>query len=234
MDHVNADDTKRLKAMGLRYKKPIAKGLTLDDIRDTLWEIIDACADVQYYIDEDNETLLNALDGDEDDAYEFKMMFSALSAECEQMQYDLNNEYIPEYFDLFFAAVNKGGEMLGFDTYESDYYGLGRFESRLANEEAVKKMKRLTKDQLIEAAQICFRVYQSYIGLQYRYDCIEAALDILKDENTGYLQMVKKIEEAYTKANEETDGFRWSFRGGSALKMLESLLDNMPQEAWIQ
>lgn len=116
MDHVNADDTKRLKAMGLRYKKPIAKGLTLDDIRDTLWEIIDACADVQYYIDEDNETLLNALDGDEDDAYGFKMMFSALSAECEQMQYDLNNEYIPEYFDLFFAAVNKGGEMLGFDT----------------------------------------------------------------------------------------------------------------------
>lgn len=234
MGSVNADDTKRIKAMGLRYKKPIAKGLTLDDIRDALWEIMDACADVQLYVDEDDETLVNALDGDEDDAFEFKMMFSDLSAECEQMQCDLDNEYVPEYFDLFFVAVNKGGEMLGFDSYERDYYGLGSFESGLANEEAVKKMKRLTKDQLIEAAQICFRVYRSYIGLQYRYDCIKAALDILSDENTGYLQMVRQMEEAYEKADEETNGFRWDFRGGAAFKELESLIDNMPQEAWIQ
>lgn len=231
---MNADDTKRIKAMGLRYKKPIAKGLMLDDIREALWEIMDACADVQYYVDQDDETLVNALDGDEDDAFEFKMMFSDLSAECEQMYGDLQNEYMPEYFDLFFAAANKGGEMLGFDVYEQDYYGLDSFESGLANEEAVKKMKRLTKDQLIETVQICFRVYQSYIGLQYRYDCIKAALDILRDENTGYLQMVRQIEEAYEKADEETDGFRWEFNGGLALKELDSLIDNMPQDAWVQ
>lgn len=234
MGNANADDTKRIKAMGLRYKKPIAKGLTLDDIREALWEIGDACADVQYYVDENDGTLLNALDGDEDDAYEFKMMFSDLSAECDQMRCDLDNEYVPEYFDLFFVAVNKGGEMFGFDSYECDYYGLSSYESGLANEEAVKKMKRLTKDQLIEAAQICFRVYQSYIGLQYRYDCIKAALDILRDENTGYLQMVKQIEEAYEKADEETNGFVWNFNGGPALRELEGLIDNMPQEAWIQ
>lgn len=231
---MNADDTKRIKAMGLRYKKPIAKGLTLDDIREALWEIMDACANVQYYVDQDDETLVNALDGDEDDAFEFKMMFSDLSAECEQMYGDLQNEYMPEYFDLFFAAANKGGEMLGFDVYEQDYYGLDSFESGLANKEAVKKMKRLTKDQLIETAQICFRVYQSYIGLQYRYDCIKAALDILRDENTGYLQMVRQIEEAYEKADEETDGFRWEFNGGPALKELDGLIDNMPQDAWVQ
>lgn len=37
------------------------------------------------------------------------MMFSDLSAECEQMWEDLNNEYVPKYFDLFFAAVGKRG-----------------------------------------------------------------------------------------------------------------------------
>ncbi len=233
MDSVNADETKRIKAKNLRYKKPIAKGLTFDAIREALWEIMDSCADVRYYVEENDETLINALDGDEDDAFEFKMMFADLIAECEQMDYDLRNEYIPEYFDLFFVAVNKGGEMLGFDTYEQDYFGLGSFECELANKEAAKKMKRLTKDQLIEAAQICFRVYQSFIGLQYRYDCIKAALDILRDENTGYLQMVKQIEEAYAKADEETGGFRWTFRAGPALKELECLIDNMPQEAWV-
>lgn len=233
-DNLDADETKRIKAMNLRYKKPIAKGLTLDAIREALREIMDACTDVQYYAEEDEETLINALDGDEDDAFEFKMMFADLTAECGRMDEDLREAYIPEYFDLFFAAVNKGGEMLGFDAYEHDYFGLGSFEGELANEEAAKKMKRLTKDQLIEAAQVCFRVYQSYIGLQHRYDCIKAALDILRDENTGYLQMVRQIEEAYVKADAETEGFRRDFSRGTALKEFECLIDNMPREAWVQ
>lgn len=229
----NPEETRRIKAMNLRYKKPIAKGLNLDDIRNSLWDISGACGDVQYYIDGDDETLLNALGGDEDDAYEFKMMFSTLSAECEQMQYDLENEYIPEYFDLFFAAVNKGGEMLGFDTYEGDYYGLGSFESAYANEEAAKKIKALTKDKMIETMQCCFRVYQAYIGLTYRYDCIKSAMDILRSENTSYLKTIKQIEELYEKSDEETEGFRYCWKGNT-LKKLDRLLDNVPQEAWIQ
>ena len=65
-----AEETKRIKAMNLRYKKPIAKGLNLDDIKNSLWDISEACGDVQYYIDCDDETLLNALDVDEDDAFD--------------------------------------------------------------------------------------------------------------------------------------------------------------------
>lgn len=187
---------------------------------------------MQYYIDTDEDTLINALDGEEEEAYEFKMIFSDLVTECEQMQRDLREEYVPEYFDLFFAAIDRGGDMLGYDTYEHDYYGLSYYESEFANKEAVKKMKALTKEQLIEAAQSCFRIYRSYIGLQYRYDCIKAAMDILKDENTGYLQVVKQIEEYYEKANEETMGFQWSY--GKTLDEFEKLIRNMPQEAWIQ
>lgn len=138
---MDAEETKRIKARNLRYKKPIAKDLNLDFIREALDDISYECYEVQYYVDGDEETLINALDGDEDDAYEFKMMFSDLVSECEQMQDDLRNEYISEYFDLFFAAINKGGEMLGYDIYEHDYYGLSSFESGLANEEAVKKMQ---------------------------------------------------------------------------------------------
>ena len=229
----NPEETRRIKAMNLRYKKPIAKGLNLDDIRNSLWDISEACGEVQYYVDCDDETLLNALDGDEDDAYEFKMMFSTLSAECEQMRYDLDNEYIPEYFDLFFTAINKGGEMLGYDTYEHDYYGLSSFESGLANEEASKKIKALTKDKMIETMQYCFGVYQAYIGLTYRYDCIKSAMDILRSENTSYLKTIKEIEELYEKADGETEGFKYCWNG-STLKKLDRLLENVPQEAWIQ
>lgn len=118
--------------------------------------------------------------------------------------------------------------------YEHDYYGLSRFEGDLAKEEAVKKMKMLTKDQLIEAAQYCFGVYQAYIGLQHRYDCIRAALDILRDENTGYLKMVKQIDELYTKVYEETEGFRWTHGMQPALREFDRMLESLPQEAWLQ
>ena len=47
------------------------------------------------------------------------------------------------------------------------------------------------------------------------------------------MQMVNQIEEAYEKADKETDGFRRTFRVGPALKKLEHLIDNMPQEAWV-
>lgn len=233
-ENMNAEETMREKARQLRYKKPIAKGLNLDDITEALWNISEECYEVQYYVEGDDDTLLNALDGDEDDAFEFKMMFSELVAECERMQEDLRNEYIPEYFDMFFASVNKGGEMLGFDVYEHDYYGLSSIESEWANEEAVKKMKALTKDRLIEAAQYCFGVYRAYIGLQYRYDCIKAAMDILRDENMGYLRVVKQIEDLYEKANEETEGFKWTYGIRGALNDFDRLIKNMPQEAWIQ
>lgn len=230
----DAEETKRAKAKRLRYKKPIAKDLNLESIKESLWEITDACCDVQYYVDTDEETLINALDGDEDEAYEFKMMFADLAAECEQMQNDLETEYIPEYFDIFFAAVNKDGEMLGYDTYEHDYYGLGIYESCDAKEEASKKIKQLTKDQMIEAMRFCFGVYKGYIGLRYRYDCIKSAIDILRDQNTGYIQMVKEFEELYQKADEETEGFKWEFSGRMSLKKLDAILEQMPQEAWIQ
>lgn len=226
-------EIKRIKAKNLRYKKPIAKDLNLASIQEALWTILEECADVQYYVDGEDDTLLNALDGDEDDAYEFKMMFSDLTTDCERMQMDLENEYIPDCFDLFFVAIGKDQDMLGYDTYEQDYYGLSSFESRITNEEAVKKLKTLTKDQLIEAAQSCFKIYQAYIGLQYRYDCIKAAMDILRDENTGYLQMVKQIDNLYEKVNEETEGFRFHFGVTDAVREFDQLLKNMPQEVWI-
>ncbi len=83
-----------------------------------------------------------------------------------------------------------------------------------------------------QKARQCFRVYRQFIALRHRYDCLKAAIDILKDQNTGYLQMVKQIEEMYEKAEEETLGFRYNY--GKCGNELDRISGNMPQEAWIQ
>lgn len=226
---VDSEETKRQKARQLRYKKPIVKDLNLMTIREELWNIQEKCEDVHWYVDTDEETLINALDGNEDEAYEFRMMFGDLCAECERLLEDLDEEWVPDCFDCFFVAIGTG-ELLGYDSYEQDYFGLSCTDA-YAEDESKKVLKRLTKDDLIAASRQCFRIYQSFIALRHRYDCLKAAIDILRDENTGHLQMVKKIEEVYERANKESLGFRYKYSKGE--RELDRILGNMPQEAWI-
>ena len=231
---MNPEETKRQKAKQLRYKKPIVKDLNLASIYEELYDIQEECESVHWYVDEDNETLIDALDGNEDEAYEFKMMFADLCAECERMRQDLDEEWIPDCFDKFFVAIGAGdnfGGLLGYDSYEQDYFGLSCVEA-FAEDETKKVLKRMTKDDLIAAARQCFRVYQSFIALKYRYDCLKAAMDILHNQNTGYLQMVKQIDEVYEKANEESHGFRYEW--SESVRELDRVLNNLPQEAWLQ
>lgn len=115
---MDAEETKRWKARNLRYKKPIVRNLNIAQIQEDLWEIREACEDVRWYTDSEDGTdsLINALAGDEDEAYEFKMAFADLCAECERMQDDLQEEWVPECFDILFVAAGADdayGGLLG-------------------------------------------------------------------------------------------------------------------------
>ena len=232
---VDVEYTKIQKAKNLRYKKPIVRNLNLEYITQDLWDIQEECENVRWYTDsEDGEdSLINALDGDEDEAYEFKMAFADLCAECERMFEDLREEWVPECFDIFFVAIEAGnayGGLFGWDSFEGDYLGID-CSSCFAEDEAKKKLKSMTKDNLIAAARQCFKIYHAYIGLHNRYDSLKAAIDILRDQNTGYLQAVKEIERLY----DEMDKNHWSREKWSKeSREWERYTSALPPEAWIQ
>jgi hypothetical protein len=231
---INAEEIKRQKAKNLRYKKPIVRNLNLDYIQQDLWDIQEECENIRWYTESEdgNDSLINALSGDEDEAYEFKMAFADLCAECERMREDLEEEWVPECFDIFFVAAGsgeQGGGLLGWDSYEGDYFGISCSDS-FAEDEAKKKLKQMTKDDLIVSARQCFKVYQSYIGLRNRYDSLKAAIDILRDQNTGYLQAVKEIERLYEEVIKDAYSRKdWS----KASQEWKRYTDALPQEAWI-
>lgn len=230
---VDAEETKRIKARQLRYKKPIVSNLNLDYIIQELWEIQEACEDVHWYTDSDDGTdsLINALDGNEDEAYEFKMAFADLCAECERMMNDLHEEWVPECFDILFVAAGAGEfyPIWGYDAYEQDYFGIGCSNS-WAEDEAKKKLKKLTKDMLIEAVRQCLRIYHAYNGLQNRYYNLKSAIDILKDQNTAYLQTVKEIERLYEEAS---DSWNRDSEWSKAAVEWRRYTNALPPEAWI-
>lgn len=231
---VDAKETKRLKAKQIRYKKPIVRNLNLEYITQDLWDIQEECEYIRWYTDSEDgaDSLVNALDGDEDEAYEFKMAFGDLCAECGRMFEDLKEEWVPECFDIFFVAAGAGdleGGLLGWDVYEGDYFGIS-CSSSWAEDEANKKLKRMTKDDLIVAARQCFKIYHAYLGLRNRYDSLKAAIDILRDQNTGYLQAVKEIEKLYEEVSEDCySRDEWSKQS----REWKRYTDTLPQEAWI-
>lgn len=230
---MTAAEKKAYKAKQLRYKKSIVRDLNIETIQSELWDMISACEDIHWY-DSDEESLVNALDGDEDEAYEFKIAFSDLEAELEQFQEDLGSEYIFNYFDVLFPAVGAryAGGYLGFDQYEGDYYGLEPYEYSYAENEAAKKIMSLTKKEILETVGQCLKIAYQYMAIRYRYDCLEAAIEILRGENMERIKIVKGIEEQYLIAEKSSDGFKWNHI--KDVRKLNNMILQVPQEYWIQ
>ncbi len=81
---MRTEELRKHKAKQLRYKKPIVKDLNLWSIREELDDIECECDEVRWYCESEDgsDSLINTLDGDEDEAYEFRMAFADLCAEC--------------------------------------------------------------------------------------------------------------------------------------------------------
>lgn len=223
-------NTKAEQARNLRFKKAIAEGFNLDGIRDELYEIGSRCSEIRWIAEGDEDTLIAALDGNEEDAYEFRMMFSDLDCECEQISNLLDDEYVTEYFDEFFCRVAGGCvNVLGYDSYEEDYFLLTSYEAGLARDESEKRLMRLTKQELLNAAAQCFGIASAFLNVRYKFDYLKATFDIIRDENTSYLETIKGIEKAYEKAAEQD--FRvysketWEF---------DRLVAELPPRAWLE
>ena len=77
--------SKAEKARSLMYKRSMLADLNYNTIRDSLWDMSEACGDIHWAFDDD-DTLYNFFDGNEDEAYEFKFSFSDLDAEIERLQ----------------------------------------------------------------------------------------------------------------------------------------------------
>lgn len=224
--------TAREKARNLRYKRAALAELNLDYIKERLWDIMGECDDIRYFVEHDNETLLNALDGDEEEEYEFKMMFSDLSAECEMLDdvfsgYSVYDGYVAEHFDDFFVGIMLNNEspfqMVGFDDYEEDYYRLMSFEAGLAENESHKRLMRLTKKDILSVAGACFRVAICFLNIERKYDYLKAAFDILRNENTSFLQVIRDIDTVYEKAVDSDD---W--------REFDKLTAALPDKTWVE
>lgn len=223
---MNMSKSERTRA--LRYKRPALMSMGFDTIMSELEKISEACDDVSYFIG-DADALIDAFDGNDEEAYEFRFAFADLSAKCVQLSDAMYEWEEREAFDdCTVALIGNCYEVLGFDTLEEDYCSLTRYEEELATTEAGKRLMRKTKAEMIASIGQALGTLLAFLDLRERYDYLKATIDILRDENHSILQAVKQIEEAYEKAM--ASPYTWS----NDWRAFDRLTDLLPDRMWIE
>lgn len=78
--------TRAERTRNMRYKRPALASMGDEYLIQELEAIQEACSDIHWITDQDDDTLLNALDGDEEDAYEFRVAFADLEAKADHLR----------------------------------------------------------------------------------------------------------------------------------------------------
>lgn len=192
------------------------------DMCEELYEIRDVCADVHWWTDTDEETLTAALDGDEEDAWEFRMAFADLEGKTERLLECLQDWTAPTeevWDDCTVGLLGRRYQVVGYDTEEEDYVALTNWGAEYATEQSIQRITRMTKKELIDTVGQCVGILLAYWDLRQQYDYLAATLDILRDQNHAMLDRIKEIERLY---EEDPDG-----------KEFRQLCNDLPQEIWV-
>lgn len=219
------------KARRLRNKKPVIPRLCLREVREWLDEAMTAAGEYTYADEETHDELVNALDGDEEEAHAYRMAFAGLSADCEQFYNDLEVEWVPKCFDDMLVAIASATEDVGwYDEDARDYYGLNDgWETESAILEARDRLKRLTKDELIDAARQCMRIALNFVAMQSRLDDLQAAAEIVRGLNGGLMRDVQTIEHLY----EDMQSDDWK-KQDEARRRFDQAVELLPPEIWVR
>lgn len=225
------ENKKAEKAAMLRYKRPALASLGWDAITTELQEIQEACQDVQWFMEQEDETLLNALGDDEEAEWEFRMAFADLDGIAEELLSALSEWEIQEdYDDCTVALIGNRYDMVGFDSYQEDYYSLVGYDTKLAQTEAGKRLMRHTKAEIISTMGQCLGILIAFLDLRQKYDYLKSAIDVLRDENTSLLKLIKEIDAAYDAAEEKGFCHTWY----PEVKRFDKLLEALPDRMWLE
>lgn len=227
--------SKEERSRALRYKRPALASMGFDTIQRELDDIEEACSNIHWFIEQDDDTLINALDGDEEQAWEFKIAFADLEGKVNQLREAMQDNWMQSehYYQVFddctVALIGNRYSTVGWDREEEDYYSLTKYEQELAQTEAGKRLMRLTKAEMISTIGQCLGTLIAFLDLRQQYDYLKATMDILRDENTSLLQTIKEIDTAYEAV--AADGFYGWY---DSVKKYDRLLDSLPARAWLE
>ncbi len=224
--------TKAERTRNLRWRKPALMDLSFSEINESLHKIMDVCGDIRWAVNDD-DALTNALDGNEEEAWEFKMAFTSLEGEAYKLQQELCENFYwdddaeKSFNDMSVALIGDRYDTVGFDDYEEKYYSLVSYDQDIAYSEAGKRVMRMTKAEMLAKIGQTLGIILSFQNVQLKYEYLKSTIDIFQDKNMSILQTIKDIEKAYEEANEN------NFIGDKA-KRFDRMVNDLPDMFWVE
>jgi hypothetical protein len=226
--------TKADRCRSLRYKRPALAELGYSVIVARLEIIQEECSEIHWAFDDD-ETLINAFDGNDDEAYEFKMMFADVESTAMRLSdalydnFSYDDDPEREFDDMSVALIGNRYNLVGYDGYEEDYSALTGYDAEIAATEAGKRVMRKTKAEMLASVGQVMGIILAFQDVQLKFDYLHATVDIFRDENISILQVIKDIEAKY---NALFDGTRDEKQ--KANSEFERLTAELPPKYWAE
>lgn len=226
-----ANEIKYRQARETVKQRPFSKELNLSQIVDKISEIGDACYDIQWADDQLDDILGEEL------ADTYRLQFSDLSQACEDFfedYYEYNNVWTLDgeregesYFDALVAASGGTDDLVYLDEGgDGDYTPLLGYAADFARRmEAVPRIRRLTKDKLIELIGDVLGILTNYWDITLRHANLCGVYEIVKEEACEELDNVKGVEKAWAAWDEG--------KGYAQEQALAHAVSQLPAKVWI-
>lgn len=220
--------TKADVARARRYKKPALSSMNYYNIQCDLDDMSELAEEMAWYESQDEETLTQALDGNEDEAYEFRMAFAEVSGRLYQLAEQMRNLGLEEDEFNYCTSALLGNryKLICYDAVEEDYYSLTGYEEELATTAAGEWLCRKTKKEMISLIGQCMGILMAYHDIRLQFDNLQDTLNVLRGSNFQLLSTIKEIERLYEDAADKPYG--------DEVDRLNSMLESLPQKMWVE
>lgn len=226
-------DMKWAEVKKLIWKNDEKTPASYEFIQQALYDIMWCMKDSEDYPDEYNTQMQFIAEklGDEDLANEMMWQKEIIGNEAERLLVQLENYEVSDHFDDFFISAggcDGGNDMMDkLDLYDG-YIELDSYEIKLAEEEAQKRLQRLTKQEIIRTAHQCFKIFAEFSNVYRRYQNWWSTMNIVEDNQREFTATIEAIEKQYEKANDNLFCF------GEESQKFDRLLRNLPDIVWVQ
>lgn len=236
---MNRKLSKAEQCRSLMYKRPMVNELNYFEINESLMDMAEVCSNIHYAFDDD-ETLINAFDGNEDQAHEFIMTFSDLDSEVERLYESFEEMYRYEddperkFNDMTVSLIGEWFKLLGFDSYRNDYFSFDNpISEEVAADESRKRIMRKTKKEILDEIGLTMALIIRYIDIKSRFECMKATIDIFQDENVAVLGVIKDINDKY-KGLFDKSGELDDWHKGKEIREFDKIVNDLPEKYWVE
>lgn len=210
--------------------RPFSAELNMAAILEKVWDVQNACGDIQWADDQLDDIL-----GD-DLANQFRLQYSDLGACCEQLINELGEyrdtwNFVGDgcgdsYWDAMVAASGAANDLVIYDEAgDGDYTPLWGWTEDYYRRIAEARIKNLTKDKIIELIGDVVWLLKNYWDITMRYQLLAGIFDLVREEACQELDTVKGIEEAWTMWIERKDA--------DSERRLDRLTRELPGTVWL-